>query len=285
MDRYLEFTRSPLGRRLVSALGWPAPPRLRRAQGPVSKLPLKDRAVLIGGAADAAPAAQWLLALMAAVGDLQAVYDFFHGRLARLPAGARCVLVTQAPSSSADWSAAAVQSALRGFVRSLAKEIGRAGATVNLIEASGSGQDDLAGPLRFLLSDHCAFVSGQVIGVGPAAPGTGPTHRFALPLADNAGQAHDATSQSGVVGWGEAAAVPMAARGLAINAVAPGFIETAITAALPSLPREISRRLSSLGQAGLAQDVAEAALFLASPAAAGINGRTLRVCGQNWVGA
>ena len=71
----------------------------------------------------------------------------------------------------------------------------------------------------------------------------------------------------------------------AINAVAPGFIETQMTAAMPMGPREIGRRINSLSQGGLPQDIAEAVAFFSSPAAAGVNGQTLRVCGQNWFGA
>ncbi len=70
-----------------------------------------------------------------------------------------------------------------------------------------------------------------------------------------------------------------------INAIAPGFIDTEMTAKMPLATREVARRLSSLQQAGLPIDVAEAAAWLASPGAGGINGQVLRVCGQNLVGA
>ncbi|RAE55062.1 3-oxoacyl-ACP reductase, partial [Burkholderia multivorans] len=57
------------------------------------------------------------------------------------------------------------------------------------------------------------------------------------------------------------------------------------TAAMPALTRQVARRLSSLQQGGLPVDVAETIAFLASASARGINGQTLRVCGQNMVGA
>jgi len=57
------------------------------------------------------------------------------------------------------------------------------------------------------------------------------------------------------------------------------------TAAMPMVNREVGRRVNSLAQGGLPQDIAEAVAFLASPFANGVNGRTLRVCGQNWLGA
>ena len=58
-----------------------------------------------------------------------------------------------------------------------------------------------------------------------------------------------------------------------------------VTAQMPAGPREVGRRLASLGQGGLPIDIAEAVTFLASPLASAVNGRTLRVCGQNLVGA
>jgi 3-oxoacyl-[acyl-carrier protein] reductase len=69
------------------------------------------------------------------------------------------------------------------------------------------------------------------------------------------------------------------------NAVAPGLIETRLTAAMPVFVREAGRRLSALGQGGQPRDVAEAITFLASPGAAGINGSVLRVCGGAFLGA
>ena len=83
-----------------------------------------------------------------------------------------------------------------------------------------------------------------------------------------------------------ASAGAFAERGGSINAVAPGFIETEMTARIPMATREIARRmLPSLQQGGLPLDVAETISFLVSDAAGGINGQTLRVCGQSLVGA
>ena len=69
------------------------------------------------------------------------------------------------------------------------------------------------------------------------------------------------------------------------NAVAPGFIETRLTAAIPFTLREGARRLAILKQGGLPRDVADLITFLASPASAAINGQTIRVCGGNLIGA
>lgn len=104
-------------------------------------------------------------------------------------------------------------------------------------------------------------------------------------IAGNRGQTNYATSKAGVIGMVAATAPEMATRGGSINAVAPGFIETDMTAKIPFLTREVARRLSSLQQGGLPVDVAETIGFLANNMAGGINGTTLRVCGQNLVGA
>ncbi|MHA7238772.1 3-oxoacyl-ACP reductase [Arthrobacter sp. TMS1-12-1] len=104
-------------------------------------------------------------------------------------------------------------------------------------------------------------------------------------IAGNRGQSNYAASKAGVIGMVRAQAEAFDGVGRTINAVAPGFIETDMTAKIPPLTRQVARRLSSLQQGGLPVDVAEAIAFLASDAAAGINGQVLRVCGQNLVGA
>lgn len=104
-------------------------------------------------------------------------------------------------------------------------------------------------------------------------------------IAGNSGQTNYATSKAGVIGMVEAMAPELAKQGATINAVAPGFIETQMTAAMPFGPREVGRRLSSLSQGGKPVDVAEAIAYFASPASTGVNGNTVRVCGQNLLGA
>jgi 3-oxoacyl-[acyl-carrier protein] reductase len=104
-------------------------------------------------------------------------------------------------------------------------------------------------------------------------------------IAGNSGQTNYAASKAGVIGMVEALAPEMADRGATINAVAPGFIETKMTAAMPIGPREAGRRLSSLSQGGLPIDVAETIAWFASPASTGVNGNVVRVCGQSLLGA
>ena len=104
-------------------------------------------------------------------------------------------------------------------------------------------------------------------------------------IAGNRGQTNYAASKGGVMGMVRATAPLLAEHGGSINAVAPGFIETEMTAKIPFATREVARRLNSLQQGGRPGDVAEAIAFLASDAAGGISGEVLRVCGQNLVGA
>jgi 3-oxoacyl-[acyl-carrier protein] reductase len=104
-------------------------------------------------------------------------------------------------------------------------------------------------------------------------------------IAGQRGQANYATSKAGIIGMVEAMAPVLARRPGTINAVAPGFIETRMTAAMPLGTREAGRRMNSLAQGGRPVDVAETVAWLASPASAGVNGNVVRVCGQSIVGA
>lgn len=354
--------------------------------------------------------------------QLRQVYDFFQPAMAGLPSRTRVVIVSADPAQVTDPAAAAAQAALVGFTRSLAKELGRKGSTANLLQVGKGGEKELEGPLRFFLSVHSAFVTGQVLPVGAAPKGTKagawvspldgkvalvtgasrgigaaiaetlaregatvvgldvPQAESALAetmgkiggaglaiditaeeapaqiakelkdrfggvdivvhnagitrdkllrnmkpqfwdmvlnvnlnailrineklldgtlraggrmvcissiggIAGNAGQTNYGATKAGVIGYVAALAPQLAKQGIAANAVAPGFIETAMTDQMPMMHREVGRRLNSLSQGGKPQDIAEAVTFLASGYATGVNGQTLRVCGQNWVGA
>ena len=95
----------------------------------------------------------------------------------------------------------------------------------------------------------------------------------------NAGQANYAASKAGIIGLTKAAAKELASRGITVNAVAPGFIETDMTAALSEKVRESAREQIPLGTFGKPEDVAEAAAFLASEKAGYITGQVLSVDG------
>jgi 3-oxoacyl-[acyl-carrier protein] reductase len=352
--------------------------------------------------------------------ELRALYDLFHARIRELPAKGRILIIGRDPGEGDQIGARTCAAALRGFVRSLAKEVGKKGITANHLEVAPVGEAGLDAALRFFLTPHSAFVTGQTLALGAstldavalpgsltgkvavvtgAARGIGasiaevmaregaqiigidhpsqeaalgetlsrlggrglaldvtapdaaeriaeslrdafggidiivhnagvtrdkmirnmPPHFWEMVLdinlgailrinegllksglnagaravcissiggiAGNAGQTNYGATKAGVIGYVDAMAETFAERGGAINAVAPGFIETQMTAQMPTGPREVGRRLSSLSQGGQPQDIAEAVAFFASPAASGINGRTLRVCGQNFVGA
>jgi 3-oxoacyl-[acyl-carrier protein] reductase len=104
-------------------------------------------------------------------------------------------------------------------------------------------------------------------------------------IAGNRGQANYAASKAGVIGLVQALSAQVAERGITVNAVAPGFIETEMTARIPLGTREVGRRINSLSQGGQPVDVAEAIAWFAQPANTGVTGQVLRVCGQSLIGA
>jgi len=104
-------------------------------------------------------------------------------------------------------------------------------------------------------------------------------------ISGNFGQTNYAASKAGIIGYTEWLGAAMASRGVGVNAIAPGFIETRLTHAIPVATREVARRLSNLSQGGLPQDIAEVVTFLSSPGSAGLSGQVVRVCGGAFVGA
>ncbi|WP_353508917.1 3-oxoacyl-ACP reductase [Intrasporangium sp.] len=104
-------------------------------------------------------------------------------------------------------------------------------------------------------------------------------------IAGNRGQTNYGASKAGVIGLVTALAAQVRHRGITVNAVAPGFIETEMTARIPFATREMGRRINSLQQGGLPRDVAETIAWLSQPGAAAVTGQVVRVCGQSWLGA
>ena len=136
---------------------------------------------------------------------------------------------------------------------------------------------NLTAPQRIteeLLARDAVRRNGRVVGVSSISG-----------IAGNAGQTNYSTSKAGVIGFVQAYAPALAKRGLTINAVAPGFIETQMTAAMPLAIREAGRRMNSVSQGGLPIDVAETVAWFASPGSAGVTGNVVRVCGQSLIGA
>jgi 3-oxoacyl-[acyl-carrier protein] reductase len=439
-DRYSQLVNAPVISSVAKQVGLPQPVALDRYRpgAPVVSGPV------LSGAAPGGRLGRAVAALLDQIGaeragaegkakalifDASGVEDstelvelqrFFYPAVGRLLRNGRVVVLGTPPAEAGSPRAHVAQRALEGFTRSLGKEIGGRGATCQLVYVAAGGEDQLASTLRFLLSPRSAYVSGQVVRVGPgvaAAPeldwerpldgrvalvtgasrGIGAAiastlardgatvvgldvpqaaddlravtdaiggealgiditaaeapariaERFAdgldvvvhnagvtrdrtiakMPedrwsqlmeinlsseeriddalldgdllhgngrivcvssmsgIAGNSGQTNYAASKAGVIGMVEAMAPALAERGATINAVAPGFIETQMTAAMPIGPREAGRRLSSLSQGGLPVDVAETIAWFASPASTGVNGNVVRVCGQNLLGA
>jgi 3-oxoacyl-[acyl-carrier protein] reductase len=124
-----------------------------------------------------------------------------------------------------------------------------------------------------LLKQSVINPNGRIIGVSSMAG-----------IAGNLGQTSYAASKAGVIGFVDSLTKELT-DGITINAVAPGFIITQMTAAMPLASREVGQRLNAMAQGGLPVDVAEAIAWYASPASTAVNGNVVRVCGQMMIGA
>jgi 3-oxoacyl-[acyl-carrier protein] reductase len=125
----------------------------------------------------------------------------------------------------------------------------------------------------YLLNNHGLNENGRIVCVSSISG-----------IAGNLGQTNYATSKAGVIGVVKFTA-PTLSNGITINAVAPGFIETQMTAAIPFAIREAGRRMNSMSQGGLPVDVAETIALFSTAASSGLNGNVVRVCGQSLLGA
>jgi 3-oxoacyl-[acyl-carrier protein] reductase len=438
-DLYAQLVNSPPGKLIAPRVGLPRPVELKRQADGAAEAP---GPVLSGGApggrlgkplerilseAGAPPPPKSDSPVAALVFDATGIADstelvelqrFFHPNVKRVERSGRVVVLGTEPAELPP-RARTAQRALEGFTRSLGKEIGR-GIAVQLVYVAEGAEDQLDSTLRFLLSPRSAYVSGQVIRIGPGVA-EAPTPEWTQPLdgmralvtgasrgigesiatvlhrdgaelvlldvpalaadlakvaerleaetielditdsdapatiaerlsggvdivvhnagvtrdrtiakmpedrwsslleinlsseeriddellhkdllrkngrivcvssmsgiAGNSGQTNYATSKAGVIGMVEALAPELAKRGATINAVAPGFIETQMTDAMPIAIREAGRRMNSMSQGGLPVDVAETIAWFANPASTGINGNVVRVCGQSLLGA
>jgi 3-oxoacyl-[acyl-carrier protein] reductase len=124
-----------------------------------------------------------------------------------------------------------------------------------------------------LLEQKLIRPNGRIIGVSSIAG-----------IAGNVGQTSYGASKAAVIGFVDSLAEELP-DGITVNAVAPGFIITQMTAAVPFATREVGQRLNAMAQGGLPVDVAETIAWYASPASTGVNGNVVRVCGQMMLGA
>ena len=136
---------------------------------------------------------------------------------------------------------------------------------------------NLLAPLRLtegLVDNGSIGEGGRVVGLSSMAG-----------IAGNRGQTNYAATKAGMIGLTDALSAAYTDKGITVNAVAPGFIETKMTEAIPLATREVGRRLNSLYQGGQPVDVAETIAYFASPASNAVTGNTIRVCGQAMLGA
>ncbi|HET8604614.1 MAG TPA: 3-oxoacyl-ACP reductase [Marmoricola sp.] len=126
---------------------------------------------------------------------------------------------------------------------------------------------------RELLEQKLVRDNGRIVGVSSIAG-----------IAGNVGQTNYAASKAGVIGLVDSLAGELE-DGVTINAVAPGFIITQMTAAVPFATREVGQRLNAMAQGGLPVDVAEAIAWYLSPGSTAVNGNVVRVCGHMALGA
>ncbi len=126
---------------------------------------------------------------------------------------------------------------------------------------------------RELLDQKAVNANGRIIGVASIAG-----------IAGNVGQTNYAASKAGVIGLVDSLKDELT-DGITVNAVAPGFIITQMTAAVPFATREVGRRLNAMSQGGRPVDVAETVAWFASPGSTAVNGNVVRVCGQMMLGA
>jgi len=197
-DTLIKINRWPVVGRLVRAIGLPNPTELQRSAAPYVAQPFESKSFMLAttkGSYAAIPLASVLhgagareamdsidIFVMDATGcrtvvDLRAVYSAFHQHARRIARNGRVLLIAPPFTATTDPMAAAVARGLEGFVRSLAKELGRRGITANLASASPQALARMDGVVRFFCGPQCAYVSGQAVQVTDeaSAPDTLPS--------------------------------------------------------------------------------------------------------------
>ena len=173
----------------------------------------------------------------------------------------------------------------QAFIQDVIKEHGRIDILVNNAGITRDGllmkmseedfdrviETNLKGPfhtIRFASRQMLRQRSGRIINMSSV-----------VGIAGNPGQANYAASKAGVIGLTKAVARELASRGITVNAIAPGFIETEMTAVLPDAVKEASVAQIPLGHFGKPEDIAKTAAFLASDDAGYITGQVIQVDG------
>ena len=175
--------------------------------------------------------------------------------------------------------------AIEGLVDAIAKEFGPVSILVN---NAGITRDNLL--MRMKDEDWQAILDTNLSsvfraskavmrGMMKARRGRIVNIASVIGVTGNAGQANYAAAKAGIIAFGKSLAKEIGSRGVTVNTVAPGFIETDMTKDLPEVAKEAMLRQIALERLGSPQDIAEAVAFLASPAAAYITGETLHVNG------
>jgi len=173
-------------------------------------------------------------------GELSAIHQFFHASIKSLDQNGRVLVLGQPVKNCRKPAHAAAQQALEGFVRSIAKEIGKKGATANLLRVATGAQNNLNSSLRFFLSAKSAYVSGQIAQINKSTDAA-----VANPVAPLTGKL---------------ALVTGAARGigLAIAQTLSRDGATVIGVDLPAARQELQQQMQSLKGHALALDITEA---------------------------
>ncbi len=179
--------------------------------------------------------------------------------------------------------------AIEGLVDAIAKEFGPVSILVN---NAGITRDNLL--MRMKDEDWQAILDTNLSsvfraskavmrGMMKARRGRIVNIASVIGVTGNAGQANYAAAKAGIIAFGKSLAKEIGSRGVTVNTVAPGFIETDMTKDLPEVAKEAMLRQIALERLGSPQDIAEAVAFLASPAAAYITGETLHVNGSMYM--
>ncbi|KZC17180.1 beta-ketoacyl-ACP reductase [Rhodanobacter sp. FW510-R12] len=175
--------------------------------------------------------------------------------------------------------------AVEGLVDAIAKE---SGAISILVNNAGITRDQLL--LRMKDEDWQAIIDTNLTsvyrtskavlrGMMKARKGRIISIASVIGLTGNPGQSNYAAAKAGIIAFSKSLAREIGSRGITVNVVAPGFIDTDMTRALPEESKQALLGQIALGRLGEAADIARAVGFLASPAAAYITGETLHVNG------